>query len=202
MISTALLVGGFQSASPFNLHLIIVQGITMSNGMLRAVFLILSIGLIGSLIYRSVAIDSDNLQIGDSFFLNEMLDSADSRELEAHYYLVKFWGSWCSPCRKAHPDWIEVHKKYSNQYWGKQGIAVLAVALEADSSAWRDAVERDRLSWEAHIVQKRDLKSGFAGRLQIPNVPYNILVDSSSQVVGINMSPYQVERFLRPRLTK
>ncbi|NBB89367.1 MAG: hypothetical protein GVX96_06260, partial [Bacteroidetes bacterium] len=159
-------------------------------------------GLFGSLIYKSVEIDTDGLQVGDSLFLNEMLDSANSRELKAHYYLVKFWGSWCSPCRKAHPDWIEVHKNYSNQYLGKQGFAVLGVALEADSSVWRQAVESDRLSWEAHILQKRDLKSGFAGRLQIPNVPYNILVDSSSQVVGIDMRPYQVERFLKHRLTK
>ncbi|NBC24737.1 MAG: redoxin domain-containing protein [Bacteroidetes bacterium] len=174
----------------------------MSNRWFRSVLLLLVIGLLGSLIYRSVLIDSNSLQIGDTFLLSELLDSADKPKLKAHYYLVKFWGSWCAPCRREHPNWIQVHKKYSDHYLEKQGIAVLGVALEADSSAWLEAVKKDRLPWEAHILQPRDLKSGFAGRLQIPNVPYNILVDSSSQVVGIDMRPEEVERFIRHRLTK
>jgi thiol-disulfide isomerase/thioredoxin len=40
--------------------------------------------------------------------------------------LVDFWAGFCSPCRKAFPQFIELHKKYA-----AQGLVIITVSVDA-----------------------------------------------------------------------
>lgn len=145
---------------------------------------------------------SERPQIGDRISIDQILTEADRPDLKAQFFLVKFWGSWCAPCRADHPAWIAVYNKYHSQSSDLPALAVVGVALEGDSIAWRLALEKDQLPWEGHIVQGRDLEMGWAGELKVSSVPENILVDSGGLILGRNMTPGEVDRFLRHRLTE
>lgn len=141
-------------------------------------------------------------KIGDHISITQILDDANRPELRARFFLVKFWGSWCAPCRKEHPIWISLYREYKSKSVEPPVLAVVGVALEADSAAWRVAMEKDQLPWEAHIIQDRNMKTGWAGELNVSRLPENILLDSSGTVLGRSMSPDEVDRFLRHRLTE
>jgi len=141
-------------------------------------------------------------QIGDALPLDSLLMEAGLNEAKADYYLLKFWGSWCAPCRKTHPEWIRVHSRFNPPLSNRRNLVVIAIALEADSSNWRMAVEKDQLPWEGHIIQSQELDSGWAGKLAVKSVPETILLASDGMILGRNMKPEEVQRFLRHRLTE
>ncbi len=144
----------------------------------------------------------EGTKIGDQIPIAQILDDANRPDLRARFFLVKFWGSWCGPCRNEHPIWISLYREYKSKSLDPPVLAVVGVALEADSAAWRLAMEKDQLPWEAHIVQDRNMKTGWAGELNVSRVPENVLFDSTGTVLGTNMSPDEVDRFLRHRLTE
>ena len=145
---------------------------------------------------------SEETKIGDYIPIAQILDDANRSDLRAHFFLVKFWGSWCAPCRNEHPVWISLYREYKSKVVEPPILAVVGVALEADSAAWRMAMEKDQLPWEAHIIQDRNMKTGWAGELNVSRLPENVLLDSSGTVFGRNMSADEVDRFLRHRLTE
>jgi cytochrome c biogenesis protein CcmG, thiol:disulfide interchange protein DsbE len=51
-------------------------------------------------------------------------------DLKGKTIYIDFWASWCGPCRKAWPEVVELHKKYS-----EQGLVVLAISLDRSTDA-------------------------------------------------------------------
>jgi len=166
--------------------------------------LLLLIILFGGLsyLYWHNSTRSTGPQIGDSIPVDSLLQDIHAKELSFQFLLIKFWGSWCSPCRREHPQWISLYEAFQDVEQSRKVLAVIGVALESDSVSWKVALKRDQLPWDGHILQDRDLKAGWAGRIHIQGVPENLLIDSSGLVLGRNMDPDETERFLRHRLTK
>lgn len=59
--------------------------------------------------------------------------------------LIDFWASWCSPCRDANPEVVEIFNEYH-----EKGFDILGVSLDRDSASWVKAITDDNLTW-SHI---------------------------------------------------
>ena len=51
------------------------------------------------------------------------------RDWDGKVILLNFWATWCPPCRKEMPDFIELQNEY-----GEQGLQIIGVAMDDETS--------------------------------------------------------------------
>ncbi len=89
-------------------------------------------------------------QIGElapDFTSKNLLDSTIqlSSIAKNKYILLDFWGSWCGPCRKGHPQLNALYDYFKNE-----NLEIIGIACdENDKKDWIDAIAKDGLGrWE------------------------------------------------------
>lgn len=115
-----------------------------------------------------------NVKIGDKYWdfeqLNTYNKSIKLSDLKSKVILLEFWGSWCMPCRKGHPELIKIYKKYK-----KYGFEILGIAADSDKGKWLAAIKQDNLPWENVSDLKGD-KNEAALLYGINHYPTNFLI--------------------------
>jgi peroxiredoxin len=70
--------------------------------------------------------ESSQSQIAPAFSLTDMQGNLVSLEgLRGKVVLVNFWATWCGPCKKEIPDFVELQKKY-----GDKGLVILGLSVD------------------------------------------------------------------------
>jgi thiol-disulfide isomerase/thioredoxin len=89
--------------------------------------------------------------------------------------VVNFWASWCAPCRKELPlldQW--------NSAWAGRGARVIAISIDSDAKKAKQFVEEMKLT----LPVMHDGPDGLARTLDIPSVPFTLLIDRDGKVIG------------------
>ena len=89
--------------------------------------------------------------------------------------VVNFWASWCAPCRRELPlldQW--------NSAWTGRGARVITISIDTDAKKAKRFVEEMKLT----LPVMHDGPQGLARTLDIPSVPYTLLLDRDGNVVG------------------
>ena len=89
--------------------------------------------------------------------------------------VVNFWASWCAPCRRELPlldQW--------NAAWTGRGARVIAISIDTDAKKAKRFAEEMKLT----LPVMHDGPQGLARTLDIPSVPYTLLIDRDGKVVG------------------
>lgn len=110
-------------------------------------------------------------------------ETKNSSTVTAPYLLVDFWASWCVPCRKQNPDWVQLHKKYHHD-----GFDILSISIEDGTDAWHKAIEKDHLTWN-HLRAGNEFESPLVEHYQFYSIPYNILINEDRKIIGVNVEP-------------
>lgn len=105
--------------------------------------------------------------------------------------LLEFWGSWCMPCRKGHPELIATY----NEFKGK-GFEILGVAADVDKQQLMDAIKEDRLPWENVSDWKGD-RNIVALIYGVSYYPANFLIDKDGKVVAKDLRGEKLRERLR-----
>jgi thiol-disulfide isomerase/thioredoxin len=101
--------------------------------------------------------------------------------------LVDFWASWCAPCRRENPFLVELYKKLKGE-----DFEIFAVSLDENVAAWKNAIEKDGLTWP----QVSDLKrweSQVVKDFYIEAIPFNILIDRSGKIIAKGLRNDELE---------
>lgn len=88
---------------------------------------------------------------------------------------LKFWASWCQPCRKQMPHFEQVQKKY-----GKQ-MQVIAVNLGVNDSL--KAIENTKNEFGLTMPMVIDSNGQMAQAFNLIGTPYHILIDIQGNIV-------------------
>jgi thiol-disulfide isomerase/thioredoxin len=131
---------------------------------------------------------------------NFSLKSADGKLYELKQYkgkvvVVNFWATWCGPCRKEIPDFIEAYKKYKNK-----GLVIIGISVDQDG--WTKVtpyVEESKINYPV-VLGTEQVVENYGG---INAIPTTFIVDKNGYIADQHtgvMSLKELETKLQPML--
>ncbi len=77
--------------------------------------------------------------------------------------VLNFWATWCGPCRKEIPDFIEMQTQY-----GKDGLQFVGIALDEQGvSVVKPFCEKLKMNYPS-LIGNNDIFAAYGGRDAIP----------------------------------
>ncbi len=119
------------------------------------------------------------------------------KEWDGKIILLNFWATWCPPCRKEMPAFIELQKKY-----GAKGFQVIGVALDEVAQvnvfANEIGVNYPLLVGSLNAAEISRAYGNSGGQL-----PYTVFINRKGELVAVKrgeISKQQTERIIRKLL--
>ncbi|HSP00141.1 MAG TPA: TlpA disulfide reductase family protein [Thioalkalivibrio sp.] len=112
-------------------------------------------------------------------------------EWDGDVVLVNFWATWCPPCRKEMPAFVEVQEEF-----GSQDVTIVAVAID-EAEAVRDFANTSGINFPVLIGETdamavaRDYGNRFGA------LPYSVLMDRQGKIRFIQAGELHKETFVR-----
>ena len=112
------------------------------------------------------------------------------------FLLFEFWGTWCFPCRKEHPQLVTLFLKYGQKF------NILSIAAkEDDINEWRSAIKKDVMSkWSNALSENVFLKKSntkLSKYFGVKVYPTLILVGVDNNIIKYQISLDELEAFLK-----
>ena len=104
------------------------------------------------------------------------------KEWDGKLIFLNFWATWCPPCKKEIPDFIELQKDY-----GDQDFQIIGIAID-DEHAIRDYATEIGMNYPNMVVESEGV--GLAKRYgnSIGALPYTVIInrdgDISNTIMG------------------
>ena len=79
---------------------------------------------------------------------------------------------------------------------GSTGFEIYSVSLDKNLSAWKDAIEKDELTWTYHVSELKQWDSKVVEQWAIEAIPSNFLIDPQVKIVQINLMGDDLNKYL------
>ena len=139
----------------------------MIKNLLAAIFIVL-------LIFTACSPkDQTQTQTDSNDFTLTSLDEEDITlsKLKGHVVLLDFWATWCPPCRKSIPVFIDLYNKYH-----EKGFTVLGISRE-DKSIQEKFRDKIGIPYPLLIDNK-----GISKKYQVQAIPRIMILDKTGKV--------------------
>lgn len=127
-------------------------------------------------------VKNQTLAIGDNYVDFEQSDPDGQMvrlsDVKGKYTLLEFWASWCGPCRSFNPELVELHEQYKDQ-----GFEILGISLDSDEGRWKEAIEKDGLTW-TNVSDLKGANNEAAMIYGVRDIPDNFLIDENGKIVA------------------
>ena len=109
--------------------------------------------------------------------INEkMISPAD---FKGKYLIIDFWASWCGPCREEIPNLKQLYEKY-----GKKGLEILSVSVDAKSPDWMKALKEEQMPWpQIHAQNSKQVMDLYLFNA----IPFMVVIDKEGRIVEKNV---------------
>lgn len=137
-------------------------------------------------------------KINDHYIDFELLDSLGNNILLSenlnNYTLLEFWASWCGPCRKAHPELVEVFEEYKSE-----GLNIVGISVDENQEDWKIAVNKDNLPW-INLWDPEGRESKVQYQYGIKRLSTNFLIGPDGSIVAKDINPAELRNILKENL--
>lgn len=119
-----------------------------------------------------------------------------SSDFKGKVVILDFWATWCGPCRKELPSFVELQKKYE-----KQGLAVIGASVDQINPAEVKAfAEQSGVDYPVVLADAKATQA-FGG---IEAIPTTFVIDREGRIVKQHLGFTEEEEFekeIKPLLT-
>lgn len=102
--------------------------------------------------------------------------------------IIDFWASWCTPCRIENPNVVRIYNKYHDQ-----GLNIIGVSLDRDGDSWKQAIEKDQLTW-THISHLQYWNDPIAKEYSVRGIPATFILDENGVIVAKDLRGDELEK--------
>jgi thiol-disulfide isomerase/thioredoxin len=98
------------------------------------------------------------------------------KEWDGKLILLNFWATWCPPCLKEIPDFIELQETY-----GEQGFQVIGIAID-EEDAVREYTLEVGMNYPTMVVEEEGV--GLAKRYGngVGVLPYSVIINRDGEI--------------------
>ena len=118
-------------------------------------------------------------------------------EWDGKVLLINFWATWCPPCRKEIPAFIELQDKYRDR-----GFVVIGIALD-QKQAVIDFTDPMGVNYPILMGEDGAIELAKAYGNNLGVLPYTVVVDRKGRIIHrkrIGLDYQQVEAMITPLL--
>jgi len=132
------------------------------------------------------------------FKLKDLEDKVrDVKEWDGNVLMINFWATWCPPCRKEMPAFIELQEKYKDK-----GFTIIGIALD-EKQAVIDFTEPMGMNYPILLGDQEGmpLTTAYGNRLGV--LPFTVIVDRHGNIIHRKRSEItfqQAEAMIKPLL--
>ena len=121
----------------------------------------------------------------------------DIKEWDGQVLLINFWATWCPPCRREIPAFIEVQNKYKDK-----GFTIIGIALD-EKQAVIDFTDPMGVDYPLLLAADEGiiLTKAYGNNLGV--LPFTVIVDRKGNIVHRQRNELtfeQVEGMIKPLL--
>jgi thiol-disulfide isomerase/thioredoxin len=111
--------------------------------------------------------------------------------------MINFWATWCPPCRREIPAFIEVQEKYKDQ-----GFIILGIAID-EKQAVIDFTDPMEVNYPILMAEQEGivLTKAYGNRLGV--LPFTVIIDRKGNIIHrqrTELTFEQVEGMIKPLL--
>lgn len=113
--------------------------------------------------------------------------------------LINFWATWCPPCKKEMPAFIELHEEYKSQ-----GFEVIGIALDDEESV-QDFVDTLGVNYTVVAAEYAGLELSRLYGNRMGALPFSVFVGRDGKIKltkAGELSKADVEKIIKPLLAQ
>ena len=137
-----------------------------------------------------------------SFILNLQENTIQSYTMPymRRILLLHFWSSTVKKSRTSNRLLNRLAERYKNaQYRNAESFEIIAIAVQTDKNAWKEAIALDTLSQFTHGIALRGYSDDVCKKYGVTILPTDILIDENGVVLAINPKMTELETLLDDR---
>ncbi|PHS72367.1 MAG: redoxin [Cycloclasticus sp.] len=99
------------------------------------------------------------------------------KEWDGKYIVLNFWATWCTPCRKEIPEFIELQNQYRSSNLQFIGVAI-DDKVSVDQFAMEMGMNYPNLIADIHGIELAKQYGNLLGAL-----PYSVIIDPQGNII-------------------
>jgi len=112
-------------------------------------------------------------------------------DFEGKIVILDFWASWCKPCRMENPTLVNLYAKYKDK-----GLEIVSVSLDETETPWKQAIQKDNMTWVNVIDTKGDIGSLY----NIEYIPATFVLDKKGVLLKDGLHGQELVGFIASQL--
>ncbi len=100
-------------------------------------------------------------------------ETVSSDDFDNKVLLVDFWATWCPPCRKEIPGFINLYEKYKDK-----GVEIIGISLDKDMDKLESFVDENKINYTV-LIGNKEIADAFGG---IQGIPTTFIIDRNGNV--------------------